>query len=110
MAFATTGQSPDFLAGLLEITGDAVIAIDERYVITMWSKGAERLYGWTAAEMVGARSRRAVCSRWPSAAARSPPPAAGAAWCRYGGPTVHVSRSTPSARHCAARTASAWAT
>jgi PAS domain S-box-containing protein len=42
-----------YLAGMLEHTEDGIVAIDERYLITVWNKGAERLYGWQAAEVVG---------------------------------------------------------
>ncbi|MFL5840645.1 MAG: PAS domain S-box protein [Thermoleophilaceae bacterium] len=42
-----------YLAGLLENTEDAVVALDEGYFLTVWNAGAERLYGWTASEVVG---------------------------------------------------------
>jgi PAS domain S-box-containing protein len=42
-----------YLASLLENTEDAVVALDERYFLTVWNKGAERLYGWSAEEVVG---------------------------------------------------------
>ena len=42
-----------YLAGLLDNTEDGVVAMDERYFLTVWNKGAERLYGWKAAEVVG---------------------------------------------------------
>jgi PAS domain S-box-containing protein len=42
-----------YLAGLLEHTEDAIVALDERYFLTVWNKGAERLYGWSAEEVVG---------------------------------------------------------
>ena len=42
-----------YLAGLLDNTEDAVVAMDERYLLTVWNKGAERLYGWRAEEVVG---------------------------------------------------------
>jgi PAS domain S-box-containing protein len=42
-----------YLAGLLDNTEDGVVAIDERYVVTVWNTGAEQLYGWKAAEVVG---------------------------------------------------------
>jgi PAS domain S-box-containing protein len=42
-----------YLAGLLENTEDAVVAMDERYFLTAWNKGAETLYGWRAEEVVG---------------------------------------------------------
>jgi PAS domain S-box-containing protein len=42
-----------YLAGLLDNTEDAVVAMDEGYFLTVWNKGAERLYGWKADEVVG---------------------------------------------------------
>ncbi len=42
-----------YLAGLLDNTEDAIVAMDERYLLTVWNKGAERLYGWRAEEVVG---------------------------------------------------------
>jgi PAS domain S-box-containing protein len=42
-----------YLAGLLDNTEDAVVAMDTRYVLTAWNQGAERLYGWRADEVVG---------------------------------------------------------
>ncbi len=41
------------LATLLDIASDAIIVIDLQGAVTFWSKGAERLYGWTAEEAVG---------------------------------------------------------
>src|SRR5439155_1027513 len=40
-------------AYLLDHIHDAVIATDERLIITAWNKGAERLYGWAADEATG---------------------------------------------------------
>jgi PAS domain-containing protein len=42
-----------YYARLLENAEDAVIAVNDRFVVTTWSKGAERLYGWTAEEVLG---------------------------------------------------------
>ena len=42
-----------YLAGMLENTEDAIVAMDDELVLTAWNKGAERLYGWTAEEVVG---------------------------------------------------------
>ena len=42
-----------YLAGLLDDAEDSIVAMDERYFLTVWNKGAERLYGWKAAEVVG---------------------------------------------------------
>jgi len=41
------------LAAIVESTEDAVIARDARGRITSWNVGAERMYGYSAAEMVG---------------------------------------------------------
>jgi PAS domain S-box-containing protein len=42
-----------YLAGLLDNTEDAIIALDAKWLVTAWNRGAERLYGWTADEMRG---------------------------------------------------------
>jgi PAS domain S-box-containing protein len=40
-------------AHLLENIHDAVIATDERFVLTAWNKAAEQMYGWRADEVLG---------------------------------------------------------
>jgi PAS domain S-box-containing protein len=42
-----------YLAGLLENTEDAIVALDAGWVVTVWNQGAERMYGWTADEVLG---------------------------------------------------------
>ena len=42
-----------FQAQLLATVKDAVIATDERLVITSWNPAAEALYGWQAGEVIG---------------------------------------------------------
>jgi PAS domain S-box-containing protein len=42
-----------YLAGLLDTTEDAIVALDADWFVTVWNKGAERMYGWTADEVVG---------------------------------------------------------
>lgn len=42
-----------FQAGLLENVNDAIFALDARENITYWNSAAERLYGWTADEVMG---------------------------------------------------------
>ena len=44
-------------AALIDEARDAIVVRDLQHHITFWSKGAERLYGWTAAEALG----RHVC-------------------------------------------------
>src|SRR3954463_15988926 len=39
-----------YLAGLLDNTEDAIVAFDDEWLLTVWNRGAERLYGWTAEE------------------------------------------------------------
>jgi len=47
-------------ARLLENVHDAVIATDERLVVTAWNKGAEQMYDWRADEVLGRNLWEAV--------------------------------------------------
>jgi PAS domain S-box-containing protein len=42
-----------FMTALLEEVNDAIITFDKDLMIKSWNKGAERIYGWTAEEVVG---------------------------------------------------------
>jgi PAS domain S-box-containing protein len=42
-----------FLAALVEGSEDAIVGMTVGGVITSWNPGAERMFGWTAAEVVG---------------------------------------------------------
>jgi PAS domain S-box-containing protein len=42
-----------YQAQLLENVSDAVMAVDNDYIITSWNAAAEKLYGWTATEVLG---------------------------------------------------------
>src|SRR5215212_196454 len=44
---------PDLFSGLLAISADAVIAVDEEQRIIFFNEGAERIFGWTAQEVGG---------------------------------------------------------
>jgi PAS domain S-box-containing protein len=48
------------LAGIVETTGDAVVAARLDRTITAWNSGAERLFGYTAEEMIGGSVSRIV--------------------------------------------------
>jgi PAS domain S-box-containing protein len=49
-------------AALLDQATDAIFARDLDQRITYWNKGAERLYGWTAAEVLGKRAGKLLYS------------------------------------------------
>jgi PAS domain S-box-containing protein len=44
---------PELFSGLLAIAVDAVIAVDDEQRIIFFNEGAERIFGWTAAEVGG---------------------------------------------------------
>jgi PAS domain S-box-containing protein len=43
-----------FFESLVEMSPAAVIMVDEHVVVSLWNPGAERLFGYTAAEAIGA--------------------------------------------------------
>jgi len=45
----------NYHARLLRHINDAVIATDDRFCITAWNRAAERIYGWSAIEVMGHR-------------------------------------------------------
>jgi PAS domain S-box-containing protein len=49
-------------AALLDAASDAIILMDANYRIAFWNKGAERLYGWRASEVVGDDPRQIYVS------------------------------------------------
>ena len=46
-------SAPELLDQLLNVVHGAVVVVDDSFVIQIWSQGAERLFGWTAAEAIG---------------------------------------------------------
>src|SRR5918999_1719498 len=47
-------------ARFLENAEDAVIAVNDEFVVTTWNRGAEAAYGWTAAEALGREAKEVV--------------------------------------------------
>jgi len=43
----------EMLQSLIDTAPQAMVVLDHTWAITRWSRGAERLFGWTAAEVVG---------------------------------------------------------
>jgi PAS domain S-box-containing protein len=54
------------LAALVELSPDAVFVRDALTAqLTLWSAGAERLYGWSAAEALGRSPHELLRTQWP---------------------------------------------
>ncbi|WP_289009654.1 PAS domain S-box protein [uncultured Thermomonospora sp.] len=51
------GQAPGgqdaIVRAVIECAADAIVAIDPRFRVTLWNPAAERLFGWSAAEVLG---------------------------------------------------------
>jgi PAS domain S-box-containing protein len=54
----------EYQAHLLENVSEAIIATDEKQMITSWNSGAENLYGWDAAEVIGKPARQIIHSEF----------------------------------------------
>jgi PAS domain S-box-containing protein len=52
-------------ASLLDLTHDTIFVRDMNDVITYWNRGAEELYGWTAAQAIGQRSPELLRTVFP---------------------------------------------
>jgi two-component system sensor kinase FixL len=54
------GDPARVLAALLDISEDAILGVDLNGSIVSWNRGAEKLYGYAAAEMIGASVSRII--------------------------------------------------
>jgi PAS domain S-box-containing protein len=52
-------------ASLLDLTHDTIFVRDMNDVITYWNRGAQELYGWTAAEAIGRHSHQLLQTAFP---------------------------------------------
>ena len=57
-----TEQRLAYQAHVLEHVHDAIVATDDRLVVTLWNRAAESIYGWTAPEALGRDVREVVRS------------------------------------------------
>ena len=48
------------LAAIVESSEDAIVGKDLRGIVTSWNTGAERIFGYTAAEMIGQPFARVI--------------------------------------------------
>jgi two-component system sensor kinase FixL len=51
--FPSPESSPAFLAALVELTDDGIVSTDLNGRVRTWNKGAERIFGYSASEMIG---------------------------------------------------------
>jgi PAS domain S-box-containing protein len=58
-------------AHLLDLTHDCIFVRDMNDVITYWNRGAEELYGWSAQDAVGKKSRELLRTVVPEASAEA---------------------------------------
>uniref|UniRef100_B0T0L2 Sensory/regulatory protein RpfC n=1 Tax=Caulobacter sp. (strain K31) TaxID=366602 RepID=B0T0L2_CAUSK len=60
MSVPSAIATQDLLDGILKISSEAIIVTDERGVVLMFSVGAETIFGYRAAEMIGASIERLI--------------------------------------------------
>jgi len=53
LAEERTAATTEMLQSLIDTAPQAMVVLDDAWRITRWSRGAERLFGWTAAEVLG---------------------------------------------------------
>jgi len=51
-------ETKDFLSNIIQGSGEAIVTLDKKGRVSSWNAAAERIFGWTAGEMVGKTFRR----------------------------------------------------
>jgi PAS domain S-box-containing protein len=57
---AQMSEQREFLSAILQNSVDAIVFIDNSNQVRVWNRGAEMIFGYTAAEMIGSRFRRLI--------------------------------------------------
>jgi len=66
----TLREKEERLRLIIDTALDAVITINERGIVTGWSRQAETIFGWKTDEMIGKRlSETVIPTRYPAQAA-----------------------------------------
>lgn len=52
-------------ARLLDLSNDAIMVCDLEDKITLWNKGAEKLFGWTSKEVIGKQAHQLLQTQFP---------------------------------------------
>jgi PAS domain S-box-containing protein len=60
-------QAEARFAGIIDLADDAIVSVDEAHRIRLFNRGAERVFGWTAAEMLGQPLARLLPDRFIAA-------------------------------------------
>ena len=58
--YALPDQAASLLSAIVESSDDAIVGKDLNGVVTSWNRGAEKIFGYTAAEMIGVSILRLI--------------------------------------------------
>jgi len=62
-----SGNIPKYQANILENVNDAIIVTNKDFKINLWNRAAERLYGWSAEDVVGKNVQEILRNRYHDA-------------------------------------------
>jgi PAS domain S-box-containing protein len=64
VAARKTAESARWLAALVENSSDSIVGVHDRGILQSWNAGAQRLFGYTAAEMLGRTGDALIPAGW----------------------------------------------